>query len=124
MPTLPFTNGNAHIYKGGSTHVKLFDGHVLRNVFGGGRGKDSWGGDGTKYMDADLVATLDLKSKGYVFGHTEVDVYGGEVGTSEGVAQGYGNVFGAGDVGCVYSATGTKDSGKRYDGILQWRAAH
>ena len=111
-----FTNGNAHIYKGGSTHVKLFDGHVLRNVFGGGRGKDSWGGDGTKYMDADLVATLDLKSKGYVFGHTEVDVYGGEVGTSEGVAQGYGNVFGAGDVGCVYSATGTKDSGKRYDG--------
>ena len=114
-----FTNGNAHIYKGGSTHVKLFDGHVLRNVFGGGRGKDSWGGDGTKYMDADLVATLDLKSKGYVFGHTEVDVYGGEVGTSEGVAQGYGNVFGAGDVGCVYSATGTKDSGKRYDGIKE-----
>ena len=111
-----FVNGKAHIYKGGSTHVKLFDGHVLRNVFGGGRGKDSWGGDGTKYMDADLVATLDLKSKGYVFGHTEVDVYGGEVGTSEGVAQGYGNVFGAGDVGCVYSATGTKDSGTRYDG--------
>ncbi len=111
-----FTNGNAHIYQGGTTYVKLYDGHVLRNVFGGGRGKDSWGGDGTKYMDADLVATLDLKSKGYVFGHTEVDVYGGEVGTSEGVAQGYGNVFGAGDVGCVYSATGTKDSGTRYDG--------
>ena len=110
-----FTNGNAHIYQGGTTYVKLYDGHVLRNVFGGGRGKDSWGGDGTKYMDADLVATLDLKSKGFVFGKTEVDIYGGEVGTSEGVAQGYGNVFGAGDVGCVYSATGTKDSGTRYD---------
>ena len=109
-----FTNGNAHIYQGGTTYVKLYDGHVLRNVFGGGRGKDSWGGDGTKYMDADLVATLDLKSKGFVFGKTEVDIYGGEVGTSEGVAQGYGNVFGAGDVGCVYSATGTK-SGERYD---------
>jgi len=109
-----FPNGNAHIYQGGTTYVKLYDGHVLRNVFGGGRGKDSWGGDGTKYMDADLVATLDLKSKGFVFGKTEVDVYGGEVGTSEGVAQGYGNVFGAGDVGCVYSATGTK-SGERYD---------
>ena len=108
-----FENDDAHIYKGGSTYVKLFDGHVLRNVFGGGRGKDSWGGDGTKYMDADLVATLDLKSKGYVFGKTEVDVYGGEVGTSDGVALGYGNVFGAGDVGCVYSATGTK-SGVRY----------
>ncbi len=110
-----FTNGNAHIYQGGTTYVKLYDGHVLRNVFGGGRGKDSWGGDGTKYMDADLVATLDLKSKGFVFGKTEVDIYGGEVGTSEGVAQGYGNVFGAGDVGCVYSATGTKD-GVRYNG--------
>ena len=109
-----FTNGNAHIYQGGTTYVKLYDGHVLRNVFGGGRGKDSWGGDGTKYMDADLVATLDLKSKGFVFGKTEVDIYGGEVGTDEGVAQGYGNVFGAGDVGCVYSATGTK-SGERYD---------
>ena len=114
-----FPNGDAHIYKGGSTYVKLFDGHILRNVFGGGRGKDSWGGDGTKYMDADLIPTLDLKAKGYVFGKTEVDVYGGEVGTSEGVAQGYGNVFGAGDVGCVYSATGTKaddDEGYYYDG--------
>ena len=97
-------NGKAHIYKAGKTHVKLFDGHVLRNVFGGGRGKDSWGGDGTKFMDADLIPTLDLKAKGYVFGQTEVDVYGGEVGTDEGVALGYGNVFGAGDVGCVYSA--------------------
>jgi len=107
-------NGKAHIYKAGKTHVKLFDGHVLRNVFGGGRGKDSWGGDGTKYIDADLIPTLDLKAKGYVFGQTEVDVYGGEVGTFEDVAQGYGNVFGGGDVGCVYSATGTS-SGKRYD---------
>ena len=113
-----FVNGKAHIYKGGKTHVQLFDGHVLRNVFGGGRGKDSWGGDGTKYMDAELLKTLDLKSKGYVFGQTEVDVYGGEVGTSEGVAQGYGNVFGGGDVGCVYSATGTKD-GVRYNGAKE-----
>ena len=117
-------NGDARIYKAGKTHVKLFDGHVLRNVFGGGRGKDSWGGDGTKYMDADLIPTLDLKAKGYVFGQTEVDVYGGEVGTDEGVAQGYGNVFGGGDVGCVYSAyengSGNlcigKKNGTRYDG--------
>ena len=108
-----FENGKAHIYLGGTTNVKLFDGHVLRNVFGGGRGKDSWGGDGTKYMNPELVATLDLKSKGYVFGQTEVDVYGGEVGTDEGVALGYGNVFGGGDIGCVYSAKGTK-MGVRY----------
>ena len=102
-------NGKAHIYKAGKTHVKLFDGHVLRNVFGGGRGKDSWGGDGTKFMKADLIPTLDLKAKGYVFGQTEVEVYGGEVGTDEGVALGYGNVFGGGDVGCVYSAYENED---------------
>ena len=118
-------NGNARIYKAGKTHVKLFDGHVKRNVFGGGRGKDSWGGDGTMYMDEALVPTLDLKCKGYVFGQTEVDIYGGEVGTDEGVALGYGNVFGGGDIGCVYSAyenasravcIGKKPTGsKRYD---------
>ena len=107
-------NGDARIYKGGSTDVKLYDGHVLRNVFGGGRGRDSWGGDGTKYMDAELVAKLDLKAKGFVFGQTEVDVYGGEVGTDDGVALGYGNVFGGGDIGFVYSATGQK-KGVRYD---------
>ena len=107
-------NGNARIYKGGKTHVQLYDGHVLRNVFGGGRGKDSWGGDGTMYMDEELKPSLDLQCKGYVFGQTEVEIYGGEVGTDDGVAQGYGNVFGAGDIGCVYSATGSK-SGARYD---------
>ena len=113
-----FENGKAQIYLGGTTHVKLFDGHVLRNVFGGGRGKDSWGGDGTKYMDPALVATLDLKAKGYVFGKTEVDVYGGEVGTDDGVALGFGNVFGGGDIGCVYSATGSK-TGNRYEGVKE-----
>ncbi len=97
-------NGDARIYKAGKTHVQLFDGHVKRNVFGGGRGHDSWGGDGTMYMDDDLKPLLDLQCKGYVFGQTEVDVYGGEVGTDEGVALGYGNVFGGGDIGFVYSA--------------------
>ena len=119
-------NGDARIYKAGKTHVQLFDGHVKRNVFGGGRGHDSWGGDGTMYMDDDLKPTLDLQCKGYVFGQTEVDVYGGEVGTDEGVALGYGNVFGGGDIGFVYSAyenedgdlcAGLKPEGStRYDG--------
>lgn len=116
-------NGDARIFKAGKTSVKMYDGHVLRNVFGGGRGKDSWGGDGTMYMDEALKPTLDLKCKGYVFGQTEVDIYGGEVGTDEGVAQGYGNVFGGGDIGCVYSAYENesgllcvgKKNGTRYD---------
>ena len=110
-------SNNVRIFRPGKTQVKMYDGHVLRNVFGGGRGQDSWGGDGTKYMDEDVVASLrtnGLFCKGYVFGQTEVDIYGGEVGTDEGVAQGYGNVFGGGDIGCVYSATGSKD-GNRYD---------
>jgi hypothetical protein len=97
-------NGNARIYKAGKSHVKMYNGLVKRNVFGGGRGKDSWGGDGTMFMDEDLKPTLDLQCKGFVFGQTEVDIFGGEVGTDEGMAQGYGNVFGGGDEGSVYSA--------------------
>ena len=97
-------NGNARIYKAGQTHVYMYNGHVLRNVFGGGRGKESWGGDGTLYMDKDLVERLDMKVKGYVFGQTDVNIYGGEIGTAEGLASGFGNVFGGGDEGFVYSA--------------------
>ena len=100
-------NGDATIFRAGHTEVNMYDGHVLRNVFGGGRGKDSWGGDGTKYMDKVMVASLKtngLFCKGYVFGQTRVNIYGGEVGTDEGMAYGFGNVFGGGDEGYVYSA--------------------
>ena len=97
-------NQDARIYKAGQTHVRMFNGHVMRNVYGGGRGKDSWGGDGTMYMDKALVATLDMKAKGFVFGQTDVNIYGGEIGTEEGLDYGYGNVFGGGDEGYVYSA--------------------
>ena len=115
-------NGNARILKAGQTHVKMFNGHVMRNVFGGGRGKDSWGGDGTMYMDKKLVPSLDLQVKGFVFGQTDVNIYGGEIGSNEGLASGFGNVFGGGDEGYVYSAyeqNGNlyigKKSGERYD---------
>ena len=116
-------NGNATIFRAGTTQVNMYDGHVLRNVFGGGRGKDSWGGDGTKYMDAALVATLDMKCKGNIFGQTRVNIYGGEIGTDEGMLKGYGNVFGGCDEGTVYSAYMKDDKlyigkkiGDRYDG--------
>ena len=119
------TNGAAHIRHAGLTNVTMYDGKVLRNVFGGGRGKDSWGGDGTMYMNPSVVATLDMGCKGFVFGQTRVNIHGGEIGTDEGMAYGYGNVFGGGDEGTVYSAYMTNDnkdvnvgkkSGKRYDG--------
>ena len=101
------------IYKAGKTHVTLYDGYVHRNVFGGGRGYNNLGEGGMLYSD------------GYVFGQTDVKIYGGEVGTDEELANGNGNVFGGGDIGYVYSAyennnalcVGGKD-GVRYDG--QW----
>ena len=105
-PEGTFRNGVAKIYKGGATHVTLYSGHVLRDVFGGGRGFDNWDGEG--YMTDDEKKTMDLSSKGYVFGSTEVRILGGEVGTADGVAKNFGNVFGGGNVGYVYSAEGTK----------------
>ncbi|MBR1548175.1 MAG: hypothetical protein IJ637_05560 [Prevotella sp.] len=83
------------IYKGGATHVTMYNGHVLRNVFGGGKGYNIWGygQQGTRYTD------------GYVFGSTEVNIRGGEIGTKEGVEEGYGNVFGGGDIGYIYSSS-------------------
>jgi hypothetical protein len=81
------------IYKAGKTHVEMYNGHVKRNVFGGGKGYNvlGFGGKNELYTD------------GYVFGQTEVYIRGGEVGTEEGLADNNGNVFGGGDVGYVYS---------------------
>ena len=105
----PFMNGPAKIYKAGHTHVEMYGGLVMRNVFGGGRGIDSWQGDGSMFMDqmmsAQEIRDCDWSCKGYVFGQTEVFIRGGVVGTPENVALGYGNVFGGGDLGFVYSGS-------------------
>ena len=99
------------IYKAGKTKVNIYGGWTKRNVFAGGKGIDNLGRTGSLYTN------------GYVFGKTEANIYGGEIGTDEGVALGYGNVFGGGDIGYVYSAfeypDGSlgigKQAGKRYD---------
>ena len=80
------------IYKYGGTSIKIYNGHVNRNVFAGGKGYNILGYGGTRGFYTD----------GYVFGQTQVYVHGGEVGTEAGLAEGYGNVFGGGDVGFVY----------------------
>ena len=82
------------MYKAGKTHVEMYNGHVLRNVFGGGKGYNVLGFGGAN----------DLYTDGYVFGQTEVYIHGGEIGTAESVREGknYGNVFGGGDLGYVY----------------------
>ena len=111
-PAGVLTNGDAKIYKPGEAHVTMYKGRVLRNVFGGGRGKDNWGGEG--YMTDEEKATMDLSSKGYVFGKTDVNIHGGSIGSVDGVAKGYGNIFGGGDLGFVYSGSGTKGSDGYY----------
>ncbi|MCK8623454.1 hypothetical protein [Prevotella sp. E13-27] len=103
------------IYRPGKTNVKMYSGHVHRNVYGGGRGYDNLNRHGS------------LHSDGYIFGQTEVSIHGGEIGTVSGVADGDGNVFGGGDVGFVYSAYEKADGsfgkgvkeGVRYDGLYQ-----
>ena len=81
------------IYKAGKTRVVLYNGLVMRNVFGGGKGYNNLGFGGSNEFYTD----------GYVFGQTEVYIHGGVVGTEATLAEGKGNVFGAGDVGYVYS---------------------
>ena len=89
------------IYKHGKTNIEIFNGHVRRNVFGGGKGYNILGYGGTHGFYTD----------GYVFGQTEVHIHGGEIGTEAGLAEGYGNVFGGGDVGFVYGlGTATNES--------------
>ena len=117
-PSGTIINAAAKIYKGGSTSVTLYDGRVLRDVFGGGRGFDNWGGNGTKYMKPEVVAVTDFSSKGYVFGSTAVYIRGGEVGTEEGVMDDYGNVFAGGNEGFVFSAIGKKMGTKVSDDEL------
>ena len=86
--------GVTDIYLPGGTHIEMYNGHVQRHIFGGGKGYNLYGYGGTN----------ELYTDGYVFGKTEVYIHGGEVGTADGLAEGYGNVFGGGDVGFVYSA--------------------
>ena len=103
------------VYKNGKTHVEMYNGHVIRNVFGGGKG----------YNKLKYGVGNELYTDGYVFGQTEVFIHGGEIGTIDGAksAKGYGNVFGGGDIGYVYSSgygytnsrkTGTGSPGHYY----------
>lgn len=84
------------VYHYGSTKIEMYNGQVLRDVYGGGKGFNLLGyghraDQERRYTD------------GYVFGQTAVYIYGGEVGTVAGIANGYGNVFGGGNIGYVYS---------------------
>ena len=92
------------IYHPGETHVTMWGGHVLRDVFGGGRGFNNW-----KTEDKS-----DGNTNGFVFGKTDVNIHYGTIGTLEGMASGYGNVFGGGNVGFVYSRYPKESDGWYY----------
>ena len=93
------------IYKPGETHVTMWGGHVIRDVFGGGRGFNNW-----KTEDK-----TEGNTNGYVFGKTDVNIHLGIIGTPDGLEKGYGNVFGGGNVGFVYSQYEKKDDGWYYE---------
>ena len=93
------------IHKPGETHVTMMGGIVLRDIFGGGRGFNNW-----KTEDKEEGNT-----NGYVFGQTDVNIHFGTIGTPEGVSKGYGNVFGGGNIGFVYSQHGKEADGWYYE---------
>ena len=86
------------IYKPGETHVTMWGGHVIRDVFGGGRGFNNW-----KTEDK-----TEGNTNGYVFGKTDVNIHLGIIGTPEGLEKGYGNVFGGGNQADVTGKTNVR----------------
>ena len=86
------------VYEYGKTYVALYGGLVQADVFGGGRG---WGYTIEGAMMNDETTYTD----GYVFGHTDVNIFRGTVGTDYSLKDengAHGNVFGGGNVGYVY----------------------
>ena len=87
------------ITKAGKTNVIMYNGHVLQNVYGGGKGYNALGYGGSHNLNTD----------GAIFGQTRVTIHGGTIGTEKGVSEAkepgkVGNVFGGGDAGLIYSA--------------------
>ena len=92
---------------GGETHIQMYSGNVHGDVFGGGRGF-------SYDLTGNEVVGTTLFSDGYVFGTTDVNIYGGNIGTPQTLADGHGNVFGGGNIGYVYSVLGQKNSADGY----------
>ena len=97
--------GTFDLTSAGETHIKMYAGHIVGDVFGGGRGF-------SYDLAGNEIIGKTYFSDGYVFGTTDVEIFGGEIGTAENVADGHGNVFGGGNIGYVYSVNGTKYTGE------------
>ena len=98
------------IAKAGKTNVEIYGGEIHASAFGGGKGYSATKAEEYAYS-ADRRYT-----DGYVFGQTEINVRGGVIGTDKTLLAGEGNVFGGGNIGYVYTKTGTKTTGTGADG--------
>lgn len=106
---------SAMISRPGTTAVRIYGGLVEGDVFGGGRGYTytyTYTGEDSPYK------TSREYTDGYVFGHCDVEIYRGTIGTEESVAKGQGNVFGGGNIGYVYSP-GVKYKGETIGDKIQ-----
>ena len=78
----------------GTTTVNIYDGKVVRNVYGAGAmgsvGKTTWTTTTTTVNNVETTTKTAAKTEG---GTTKVNIYGGTIGTSG--TDGNGNVFGA-----------------------------
>ena len=93
------------ITRAGDTHIYMYGGSVIGNIFGGGRGFTY------TLITVPKEMIIQEYTDGYVFGTTDVNIFRGSVGTRSNYQDGYGNVFGGGNIGYVYS-----DSHKEADG--------
>ncbi len=100
-------NTSGTLYKAGGTNITMYGGEVRHDIFGGGRGFNYRNESGS------------LGTAGYVFGTTDVRIHGGHVGTRTGVQDGYGNVFGGGNVGFVYGNSFKHSDGRYYTGTAK-----
>ena len=92
----------------GAATVEMYRGHVMRDVFGGGRGFTETDGDSEFTQER-------FYTDGYVFGSAKVCIYGGTIGTLQNAQDDYGNVFGGGNVGFFYSGNEKKTVGVDHD---------
>lgn len=98
------------IAKAGTTNVEIYGGEIHRSAFGGGKGYSATRAEDYAYSDQKRY------TDGYVFGQTAIYVHGGVIGTPATLLEGEGNVFGGGNIGYVYTKTGTKNEGDGKDG--------
>ena len=85
----------------GQTHVHMYGGEVINDVFGGGRGY-------SYDLSGNMISGTKFYTDGYVFGTTDANIHRGKIGTVISMLEengGHGNLFAGGNVGYVFAAS-------------------